>query len=106
MYLGLARPDIIVLGDEFSVRSLPRGCEWPSVCECLLLALCVMSDNVPTSGGCRSNERLVCERLKESSKRFGKLIQELDLFRGLLLHCSRDAIESRAKVNLKFRKTC
>ena len=106
MYLGLARPDIFVLDDEFSVRSLSRGCEWPSVCEWLLLALCVMPDNVPTSGGCGSNERLVCERLKESSKRLGKLIQELDLSRGLLLHCSRDMIESRAKVNLKSEKTC
>src|SRR2546421_7331430 len=106
MYLGLARPDIFVLDDEFSVRSFSRGCEWPGVCECLLLALCVMPDNVPTSGGCGSNERLVCERLKKSANRLRKLIQELDLFRGLLLHCCRDVIESRAKVNLKFRKMC
>jgi Fe-S-cluster-containing hydrogenase component 2 len=56
----------------------------------------------PISGVCGSNERLVRERLKESSKKLRKLIQELDLSRGLLLHCSRDVIESRAKVNLKF----
>jgi hypothetical protein len=61
-----------------------------------------MSDNVPMSGGCGSNERLLCERLKGASNKLGKLIRELDLSRGLLLHGSRDVIESRLKGNLKF----
>jgi hypothetical protein len=75
---------------------------WRSVCDCLLLTSCVMSDSMPTSKGWRSNERLVCDRLKESSKKLGKLIQEFDLSSELLVCCSRDVVESRAKVNLNF----
>ena len=90
-----------MLDDESSARSLSRACEAGCV-RGLLLALCVMSDNVPILGGCESNERLVCERLQESSTKLGKLIQELDLSGGLVLHGSRDVMESRAKVNLKF----
>jgi hypothetical protein len=73
-----------------------------SICGRLLLVSCVMSESVPVSSGCCSNERLVCDRLKDSSKKLGKLIQELDLSSGLLLRRSRDVVESRAKVNLNF----
>jgi len=60
-----------------------------------------MSDNVPPLRGCGSNERLVCDKLKESSKKLGKLIQEMDLSGGLVV-CFSEVVESRAKVNLKF----
>ena len=73
----------------------------PSVCDCLSFTSCAMSDNAPPFRGCRSNERLVCDKLKESSKKLGKLIQERDLSSGLVVRFS-EAMDSRAKVNLKF----
>ena len=59
MYRGLARPDIVALNGELSRLSLSILWKllrlsglWPSVCDGLLLASCVISDSVAVTKGC------------------------------------------------------
>src|SRR2546423_830681 len=84
MYRGLERLDIVVVNEGLSKWGL-SWTFWPSARDCPLLALLYMSDSLFMSKVCSSNERLVCDRLKESSTKLGKLIQELDLSREFVI---------------------